>query len=67
MSKLYILFLNNRIYGRGKWEYIQELMNDYVITKNMHGSEVVDFKIVESTDKTRQKLGQFIRKEDNNV
>lgn len=44
-KKLYRLFVNGNLYGSGKWEYIQELMNDWVDTCNMYGKTSVRFEV----------------------
>ena len=50
MKQLYQLSLNGIVYGKGDWNYIQELMNEYVSTMNMYGYDYVNFKI----EKTKQ-------------
>lgn len=47
-KQLYALYLNGRIYGKGDWNYMQELMNDWVNDCDMYGEDNVEFKIVKT-------------------
>ena len=49
-KNLYRLYLNGNPYGVGSWEYMMELMNDWVHACNMYGTNEVDFKIVKRTE-----------------
>jgi hypothetical protein len=43
---MYACYLNGNIYGVGDLEYMNELFRDYVVTCEMYGREVCEFKIV---------------------
>lgn len=47
-EQLYALYLNGQLYGKGKWDYMQELMDDWVNACDMYSDEEVEFKIVKT-------------------
>lgn len=63
-KQLYTLYLNDKIYGKGDWNFMQELMNDWVSTMDMYGDEEANFKVVKTkfngTPKGLRRNGQFL-------
>lgn len=43
---MYILYMNDKLYGRGDLRYMHELITDHLLTKQMYGAEEVSFQIV---------------------
>lgn len=39
-------YLNGKFYGSGDLHYMYELFRDYVITNELYGKDIVEFKIV---------------------
>lgn len=45
--KRYRLYLNGHYYGNGSLGYINELIESYVMVRQLHGRLVTEFKIEE--------------------
>lgn len=45
----FALFLNGNCYGKGSYSYIEELLEDYIVTSNMYGQTSCEIRIVNTT------------------
>ena len=43
--QLYALYLDGEFYGLGGYDYVQELLRDYIYIKNLYGKGEIKFKV----------------------
>ena len=52
---MYICYLNDKFYGTGSKEYMNELFKDYVVSCDMYGKYDCEFRIVRVTNENMKK------------
>lgn len=50
---VFVLYLNDAVYGKGPLSYIKELIDDY-LTHSMEHQEAAEFRIVQRKKKTEE-------------
>lgn len=61
MIKTYVLLLNDKVYGTGSIEHINELIREYLIVRKMYNKEVCNFKVMELNKYYEQLQGKYPR------
>lgn len=58
MTKKYTCYLNDKFYGYGPPEYMNELFKDYVVSCGMYDKKEVSFEIVEGFNPRAKENGE---------